>query len=109
MTYLTIISSIAFLIYGILCIFTNHMVDEFERYGLIKFRILTGILEVLGGLGLLVGLKNKPIMLISSLGLTLLMVLGVITRIRVNDPLIQIIPAFALSIINFIIFYYHIK
>jgi len=48
---------VAFAIYGAQCLFSASMQAEFIRFGLERFRVLTGILEVLGGVGLLVGLK----------------------------------------------------
>ena len=81
------------------------MVREFKRYGLSKFRTLTGALEILGGAGLLIGTLFKPILLISSLGLALLMFLGTGTRIKVKDPWYEIIPAFVLMLINGFIFW----
>ena len=100
MIYLVIISAVAFITYGLLCTFSGHMAKEFERYGLSKFRVLTGILEVLGGTGILLGLLYKPLLIFSAGGLTLLMFLGIITRIRVSDPIIETIPAFILFILN---------
>ena len=100
MIYLVIISATAFITYGFLCTFSGHMVKEFERYGLSHFRILTGVLEILGGIGILLGLLYRPLLLFSAGGLTLLMLLGVITRIRVSDPVIETIPAFILLLLN---------
>jgi len=104
-TILTLLSGLAFLSYGILCLTTNHMVEEFVRYGLLKYRYLTGVLEVLGGLGSLVGLYYRPIMMISTGGLTILMLLGVIVRLRIKDPYLFIIPAFVLMLINAYLFF----
>lgn len=49
-----VISIGLFLFYGVLCLFADGMVDEFERYGLSRFRRLTGALEVLGATGLVI-------------------------------------------------------
>jgi hypothetical protein len=97
---LIFISGLTFIFYGLLCLFTNHMKAEFERYGLSQFRMLTGILELLGGIGLLLGLSFVPLLLVSCSGLALLMFLGVIVRLKTKDPLIQILPAFILMLIN---------
>lgn len=98
---LILINSLAFIAYGILCITTDHMVEEFTRYGLLQFRLLTGYLEVLGGLGCLIGHFTHPyLFLFATSGLSVLMVLGVFTRVRVGDPIIEIIPAFLLGILN---------
>lgn len=80
------------------------MKAEFKRYGMTKFRKLTGLLELLGGVGLLLGLEFTPILLLSSAGLSLLMLMGTLVRIRTNDPWLQIIPAFSLMLMNAYIF-----
>ncbi len=77
---------------------------EFKRYQMERFRTLVGYLEFAGGAGLLIGLTYHPLMLISSLGLALLMLMGTITRIRVRDPLLETIPAFILMLINSYLF-----
>ena len=106
LTYSVILfSSISFLFYGIHCLKSDFMKQEFKRYGLEKFRTLTGVLEILGGLGLLVGLEFNLILKFSSLGLALLMLAGLIVRIKIQDPLIQTLPALTLFMVNLFIFF----
>jgi len=105
---LVIISGSSFFIYGILCM-SGHMESEFKRYNLSKWRKLVGILELLGGLGSLIGLMYVPLLLISSFGLSILMLLGIGARIKVKDGPIQMLPAFFLMLINAIIFYMSLK
>lgn len=76
------------------------MKEEFKRFGLEKLGRLTAVLQLLGGAGLLVGLKLYPILLISSAGLTLLMLLGVIVRIKVRDSLWLTTPALFFMVLN---------
>lgn len=102
---LTYLSGLSFIFYGCMILMTSHMIKEFERYGMSRFRLLTGVLELLGGLGLLVGLYARPIFLVASLGLAVLMFMGTITRIGVKDRAVEIIPAFVLMLINFYLFY----
>ena len=103
---LIIFSGVTFIVYGLLCLATDHMMLEFTRYGLEKFRTLTGFLELLGGLGSLIGFfYSRPVLLLSTLGLTLLMLLGIIVRLRIKDPIFLILPAFVLFVTNAIIFY----
>jgi len=101
-TYVAVVLSAAvlFLVYGLLCLFSNGMEAEFERYGLSRFRRPTGALEVLGGVGLLVGLLITEVMLVASAGLALLMLLGLVARIRVRDPLLEMVPAAVLLVMN---------
>ena len=97
---LTVASAVLFLGYGALVLFTGGMREEFERFGLARYRRATGALEVVGGVGLLVGLARADILAIASGGLAFLMLLGVLTRIRVRDPLPEIVPAAALMVAN---------
>ena len=76
------------------------MKSEFERFGLAHFRLMTGILEVLGGSGLLIGLWWPPAMLMASAGLTALMVLGVGVRLRLKDSAAETAPALVLMLVN---------
>lgn len=76
------------------------MKSEFQRYGLSRFRLLVGLLESLGGLGLLIGLLWPPLTLVSATGLCLLMLLGLGVRFRLRDPWPQLLPAALLLLIN---------
>jgi uncharacterized membrane protein YphA (DoxX/SURF4 family) len=96
----TLLSAALVLVYGFLVLFFDGMRAEFERFGLSRFRRLTGILEVLGGAGLLVGLLVPEVLLVAAGGLTSLMVLGVLTRIRVRDPLLESLPAWGVLALN---------
>jgi hypothetical protein len=80
------------------------MVEEFKRYRLDRFRVLTGVLQVAGSLGILVGHVSRPILLLSSAGLAVMMFLGVVTRLRIKDPFYAAIPAFALCLLNLYVF-----
>ena len=102
---LILISSLSFLFYGINWFRSPHMKSEFKRFGLEKFGLLVAILEIGGALGLLAGLYLNSILLISSGGLALLMLLGFLTRIRVKDSFLISLPAlFYLGLNSFIFF-----
>lgn len=104
---LTIINSLAFISYGLLCITTDHMINEFTRYKLLHFRRLTGILEILGGFGCIIGFYYIDfIYALSTLGLAILMTMGTIVRVRIKDPLLETIPAIALGLINYYLLYH---
>ena len=102
---LILISSISFLSYGITHFTSSKMKDEFKRFGLEKFGIMTAILELIGALGLLVGLGFNVVLLISSGGLTVLMLLGIIVRIKVKDRFIVLLPALIFMLLNLLIFF----
>lgn len=96
----TILSVVVFLYYGLAVLFANGMVAEFERYGLSRWRKLTGALEVLGALGLIAGQFVSVLVVVSAAGLTALMALGVMTRIRVRDSAMETMPAAVLMVVN---------
>jgi hypothetical protein len=83
---------------------TPHMKNEFKRFGLEKLGLLTILLEFIGALGLLVGLIFKPILVISSLGLALLMLIALIVRMKLKDSLLISLPAFFYMSLNIFIF-----
>jgi hypothetical protein len=101
---LVLFSSVSFIIYGSLLLVSAKMQNEFKRFGLEKFTTLTGVLELLGGVGLLVGLKYGFILLISSGGLALLMLLGLGVRIKIKDNFWLSFPSFFFMVLNLFIF-----
>lgn len=106
---LRILSIGSFLYFGFSCLFSNGMVEEFERYGLSRFRRLVGALELLGAMGLLAGYFLTPLTVAAAAGLSLLMLLGVATRIRVRDSLLETLPAILLLAANFYILLYSLR
>jgi hypothetical protein len=93
-----------FLGYGVSCLSTQKMKDEFVRYGLARFRPLTGWLQIAGSLGLLAGFHFELLVPLASFGLSALMLLGVAVRVRLRDPIVEILPAFIFMCLNFYIF-----
>lgn len=100
LTGAVLLSAILFLGYGGLVLFSGGMRAEFERFGLPRLRRLTGLLEVLGGVGLLVGLAEPIVLAFASGGLAVLMLLGVAVRVRVRDRMVELVPAVVLMVLN---------
>ena len=99
-TLLKLVSIAAFLFYGLSCLFGKGMEAEFARFGLSRFRRLTGALEVAGALGLITGFLLPVLDIPAAAGLGLLMLLGIITRIRIKDSLVEMLPATLLLVVN---------
>lgn len=93
-----------FLYYGAAVLASDAMAAEFERFGLSRFRRLTGALEVLGALGLVLGYFVPHFDIAASASLTVLMVAGVIVRFRSGDSLVDALPALVMALINAFIF-----
>ena len=101
-----LISSLSFLAYAIPYFKTPYMKNEFKRFGLEKFAFTIIILEILGALGLLVGLKFKIMLSMSSLGLALLMLAGVIVRIIVKEQFKGYFTSSFFALLNAYIFWF---
>lgn len=98
---LILVSSVSFLAYGVGFFTSPHMKAEFNRFGLEKFGLLTVVLEILGAIGLLVGIFVPAVLIISSGGLAILMLLGLLIRIRIKDSFLKSLPALFFMILNF--------
>lgn len=98
-------SSVSFLAYGVSYFLSPYMKNEFKRFGLAKFALFTVVLEILGAIGLLVGLFFHSILIISSGGLTLLMLLGLLVRIRIKDSFWKLTPALFFMVLNSLILF----
>ncbi len=98
---LTFISSFSFLYYGANFLLNAGMREEFARYNLTRYRTLIGCLQLLGGIGLLVGLIERPILIAASGGLFLLMLAGFSVRIKMKDGFWRSLPSFFFMVINF--------
>ena len=102
LTIAVLLSGAAFLFYGITCLSSQKMTDEFIRFGLNKQkRLLTGYLQILGALGLIFGYYYSDRLVFSAAaGLTLLMLLGFAIRIKIKDSISQSIPSLIVAFLN---------
>lgn len=104
-TICILISSLSFLAYAFFYFKAPHMKNEFKRFGLEKMGLTIVLLEIIGALGLLIGLKFYFILMISSLGLALLMFAGILVRIKLKDGILVSLPAFFYMVLNAYIFW----
>jgi len=103
--WLQIFSSLSFLFYGLLSFFSNKMKDEFKRWNISQFRIIVGIAQLVGGIGLIIGFFIPVFMFLSSFGLSILMLLGFILRIMVKDGFLKSLPSLFYFLLNAYIFF----
>jgi uncharacterized membrane protein YphA (DoxX/SURF4 family) len=97
---LALVSGVSFLYYGVGILSRPRLEEEFSRYGLTDLRRLVGVLELLGGTGVIIGLAFPPLGAVAALGLSVLMLLGIIVRIRVRDAPRFMAPAALLCLLN---------
>jgi uncharacterized membrane protein YphA (DoxX/SURF4 family) len=95
-----LVSGLSFLYYGFKILFRTASRGEFERYGLPSVRRFVGLLEVLGGTAVIVGLAISPLGAFAAAGLTALMALGLVVRVRIGDSPRRMVPAASLGALN---------
>ena len=105
---LTLVSAGAFLFYGFEALFSGRVRLEFGRYGVPQFRVLVGSLQVVGALGALVGLVNDTIGALATGGLMLMMLIGVVVRLKIHDAPRQMVQASTLAVLNGVLLYLHL-
>jgi hypothetical protein len=99
-TALIFFSALSFLGYGSACFFSSRMKREFIRYRLASQRITVGALQWFAGIGLLSGLTQPLLGQLAAGGLSLMMLVAIIVRIRIKDTLLQTIPALLYLTLN---------
>ncbi len=88
-----VVLGLLFVLIGSLTVAGRKMfVENFRRFGYPQwFRIVTGSLEALGGIGLLIGIWLPWLAALASAGLTLVMLGAVVTEVRTREPLQKIV------------------
>lgn len=100
-TVATFFSGISFLFFGAGCLVSPRMKSEFIRYGYDRQRPLTGVLQLLGAAGLIVGYWVSPLLAAAAaLGLGLMMVFGFGVRLKIRDSFLQTLPALIYAALN---------
>ena len=84
-----VVLGLLFVLIGSMTVAGRKMfVENFRRFGYPQwFRVVTGSLEVLGGLGLLIGIWLHWLAALASAGLTLVMLGAILTEVRIRAPL----------------------
>jgi hypothetical protein len=100
----------SFLFFGTTCLFSPHMRLEFTRYGLNSLqRFMTGVLQLTGAFGLIAGIFYTYIGVAASFGLSILMLAGLVTRIKIRDSIYKSSPALIYMVLSAIIGYQFVR
>jgi putative oxidoreductase len=79
-------------------------VENFRRFGYPQwFRVGTGSLEVLGGIGLLIGIWLPWLAALASAGLTLVMLGAFLTEVRTREPWQKIVLPIVLGALAIVV------
>ena len=76
------------------------MQQEFLRFGLGRYRVVGAILQLAGAMGQIFGLRYPLLGCVASGGLTLMMFVALLVRVKVGDRLKKSIPATAYLVGN---------
>ncbi|WP_372662460.1 DoxX family protein [Cohnella sp.] len=106
---LQVILGLGFLMFGFMKFGAKQMVQEFQRYGYSQgFRVFTGLIEVIGAVGMIVGIWHPQIAVVAGILLAATMIGAFITHIHIKDPgknmgapFILLILSIVVVIINF--------
>ena len=101
--YLQLFTSFSFLFYGILSFTSHKMKNEFIRWGISRFRLIVGISQLVGSIGLILGFQYPVFTLLAATGLSIMMFLGFILRLKLRDGVLKSSPAFIYFIMNLLI------
>ena len=87
-----VVLGLLFVLIGSMTVAGRKMfVENFRHFGYPQwFRVVTGSLEILGGLGLLIGIWLPWLAALASAGLALVMLGAVSTHVRIREPLQKI-------------------
>ena len=105
LTLVILFTAISFVIYGYSSFMSKRMISEYSRWGFADQRKIIGFFQLLGGIGLLIGIKVNILLFITSLSFIIMMLFAIIVRIKIKDGIVEILPAITYLFLNIMIFY----
>lgn len=67
------------------------------------FRYVTGFVQLMGGLFMLVGILYKDVAVLGGVWITVIMLVGIVLRIRAHESIIATTPAIIIGILSIIV------
>lgn len=102
-------SSLSFIFYGWGCLRSVRVELEFRRYQLERYRKLVGTLQLIASIGLIGGLWLPALGAAAAIGLSVLMAMGLMVRLRLRDSVVQMLPAAMYLLLNAYLAFYFLK
>jgi len=97
---LALLSGLSFAVYGYQTLFVTPPRGEFDRYRMPSLRRLVGSMQLLGALGVLLGLGYAPLGALAACGLSIMMALALIVRLRIHDAPRLMVSAASFGVVN---------
>ena len=105
LNFIILFSAFSFIIYGYSSFMSKRMISEYSRWGFSNQRKIIGFFQLLGGFGLIVGIKVNILLFITSLSFIIMMLFAIVVRIKIKDGIVEILPAITYLFLNIMIFY----
>tara|TARA_B100000123_G_scaffold157557_1_gene116551 strand:- start:74 stop:424 length:351 start_codon:yes stop_codon:yes gene_type:complete len=105
LNFIILFSAFSFIIYGYSSFMSKRMISEYSRWGFTDQRKIIGFFQLLGGIGLIVGIKVNILLFITSLSFIIMMLFAIVVRIKIKDGIVEILPAITYLFLNIMIFY----
>ena len=102
---LVLISAFSFLSYSARSFCSKIMIAEYSRWGLANKRVLISLLQLLAGIALIIGFSYLELLALTSFLLAVMMIGAITVRIKIEDSLLETLPAIFYAALNFIICY----
>ena len=81
------------------------MKSEYARWGYNNQRKIVGSLQLLGGIGLILGLKINVLLITTSFCFIMMMTMAIFIRVKIRDNITDILPAITYLFLSILIFY----
>ena len=108
LTLVVIFTAVSFIIYGYSSFISRRMKSEYARWGYNNQRKIVGSLQLLGGIGLILGLQINVLLITTSFCFIMMMTMAIFIRIKIKDNITDILPAITYLFLNLLILYYSI-
>tara|TARA_Y100001934_G_C12249257_1_gene724242 strand:- start:58 stop:390 length:333 start_codon:yes stop_codon:yes gene_type:complete len=105
LTLVVIFTGVSFIIYGYSSFISRRMKSEYARWGYNNQRKIVGSLQLLGGIGLILGLQINVLLITTSFCFIMMMTMAIFIRVKIKDNITDILPAITYLFLSILIFY----
>ena len=105
LTLVVIFTAVSFIIYGYSSFISRRMKSEYARWGYNNQRKIVGSLQLLGGIGLILGLQINVLLITTSFCFIMMMTMAIFIRVKIKDNITDILPAITYLFLSILIFY----
>ncbi len=105
LTLVVIFTAVSFIIYGYSSFISRRMKSEYARWGYNNQRKIVGSLQLLGGIGLILGLQINILLITTSFCFIMMMTMAIFIRVKIKDNITDVLPAITYLFLSILIFY----